>query len=105
LFVDQLFINKNYVIHLKMSEKDNEETWLRRMAAHLRKDQPSEDGPDEDSADGEDADSEVSGEAGPPASAGSERRKKKRKKKEGCSCALLLIFIVAAIVGWFIGYL
>ncbi len=58
-----------------------------------------------DSADGEDADSEVSGEAGPPASAGSERRKKKRKKKEGCSCALLIIFIVAAIVGWFIGYL
>jgi hypothetical protein len=100
-----LFIYKNYVIHLKMSDKDKEETWLRRMAAHLRKDQPSEDGPDEDSADGEDADSEVSGEGEPPASAGREKRKKKRKKKDGCGCVLLIIFIVAAIVGWFIGYL
>jgi hypothetical protein len=105
LFEVQFSIYKNYVIHYKMSEDDKEESWLRRMAAHLRKDQPSEDGPDEDSAEGEDADSAVSGEGEPPASAGSEKRKKKRKKKDGCGCVLLIIFIVAAIVGWFIGCL
>ena len=90
-----------------MSEHDKEESWLRRMAAHLRKDQPSEEGPDEDSADEEGADYEVSGEGEPPATAGIDRRKKrkKRKKKGGCSCALIIIFIVAAIVGWLIGYL
>ncbi len=88
-----------------MSEHDKEESWLRRMAARLRKDQPSEEGPDEDSAEGEDADSAVSGEGEPPASAGGEKRKKKRKKKDGCGCVRLVIFIVAAIVVWFISYL
>jgi hypothetical protein len=105
LFEDLLFIYKKLFNPLKMSKNDKEETWLRRMAAHLRKDQPSEDGPDEDFADAQDADPEASGAGGPPASEGSEKRKKKRKKKDGCGCVLLLIFIVAAIVGWFIGCL
>lgn len=89
-----------------MSRDDKEEAWLRKMAAHLKKAQPS-DGPDDDDEGSDAADEETDGsDVDEPASPVRGTPRKKKVKNSGCSgCGIAVLFTLGGLVGWWLYYL
>lgn len=86
-----------------MNPKDKEESWLRKMAAHMRKEKRPDSLDDVHDGD-EPAEDEDAGAGSDDAasSSGGTRRKKKRKSSDGNGCSCLIRLIAGAAIGWWL---